>query len=103
MPKPDKILKYMGLAWELVHRGRSTQRELQVVAGGLVYMAMFRRQLLGGLNAVWRHIEELKHEPPVVRRALPREVKGEILRVCGPSSSSPDGFSVEDGTSSVGQ
>ena len=51
-----------------------------MVAGGLVYMAMFRRQLLGGLNAVWRHIEELKHEPPVVRRALPREVKGEILR-----------------------
>eukprot|EP00435_Cladocopium_sp_Y103_P061729 s678_g23.t1 len=33
--KPEKILKYMGLAWELVRIGRATVRELQVVAGGL--------------------------------------------------------------------
>eukprot|EP00435_Cladocopium_sp_Y103_P073592 s436_g44.t1 len=80
--KPDKVLKYMGLAWELVQRGRATQRELQVVAGGLVYISMFRRQLLGGLNAIWKHIEDLKSDPPVVRRSIPREVKGEVIRFC---------------------
>eukprot|EP00435_Cladocopium_sp_Y103_P032616 s2458_g8.t1 len=80
--KPDKILKYMGLAWELVQRGRATQRELQVVAGGLVYISMFRRQLLGGLNAIWKQIEELKVDPPVVRRSIPREVMGEVIRFC---------------------
>jgi hypothetical protein len=69
--KPDKILKYMGLAWELVHRGRATQRELQVIAGGLVYICMFRRPLLCGLNAIWRHIETLKGDSAVARRAVP--------------------------------
>ena len=78
--KPDKILKYMGLAWELVHRDRCTQRELQVIAGGLVYISMFRRALLGSLNAIWHHIQELSKDPPVVRRPLPREVKREIIR-----------------------
>ena len=78
--KPDKIMKYLGLAWELVSRGRATQREVQVVAGGLVYISLFRRQLLGSLNAIWRHIEDMKKDPPVVRKLLPREVKAEVLR-----------------------
>ena len=78
--KPDKILKYMGLAWELVHRGRATQRELQVIAGGLVYICMFRRPLLCGLNAIWRHIETLKGDSAVARRAVPLEVKEEVMR-----------------------
>eukprot|EP00435_Cladocopium_sp_Y103_P046961 s855_g13.t1 len=43
---------------------------------------MFRRQLLGGLNAIWRHIEDLKVDPPVVRRKVPREVMGEVIRFC---------------------
>ena len=34
--KPGKILKYVGLTWEVLQRGLATQRELQVVAGGLV-------------------------------------------------------------------
>ena len=44
--KPSKLVKYVGLAWELVSRGYASQRELQVVAGGLVYITMFRRALL---------------------------------------------------------
>ena len=78
--KPGKILKYVGLAWEILQRGRATQRELQVVSGGLVYITMFRRALLCSLNAMWKHIEELNAEPPVVRRPLPREVKMELAR-----------------------
>ena len=78
--KPDKILKYFGLAWELVQRGSATRRELQVIAGGLVYISMFRRPLLCGLNAIWAHIEDLKVGSPLRRMAVPRDVKGEILR-----------------------
>eukprot|EP00435_Cladocopium_sp_Y103_P020901 s2412_g5.t1 len=78
--RPSKVMKYLGLAWELVHRNAATQRELQVVAGGLVYITMFRRSLLCSLNATWRHIETMKGEPPVVRRALPREVSLELMR-----------------------
>ena len=81
--KPSKVLKYVGLAWELVQRNSCTQRELQVVAGGLVYISMFRRALLSSLNAVWQHVEELGKEPPVVRRPVPFEVKKELIRFIG--------------------
>ena len=77
---PDKVMKYVGLTWALVERGGATQRELQGIAGGLVCISMFRRALLSSLNAIWRHIEELSLEPPVVRRAIPREVKMELIR-----------------------
>eukprot|EP00435_Cladocopium_sp_Y103_P012901 s836_g3.t1 len=78
--KPDKILKYLGLGWELVQRGHASLRELQVVAGGFVYITMFRRPPLCSLNEVWVQIEALKHYPPVVRLPLPREVKLELVR-----------------------
>lgn len=32
---------------------QASQKELQVVCGGLVYAAMFKRPLLGALNQVW--------------------------------------------------
>eukprot|EP00438_Fugacium_kawagutii_P023208 Skav215677 [mRNA] locus=scaffold278:111881:120662:- [translate_table: standard] len=78
--KPGKILKYMGLAWEVLIRNAATLRELQVVAGGLVYIAMFRRPLLGCLNSIWNHMETLKVQPPVVRASLPQTVRKELLR-----------------------
>eukprot|EP00435_Cladocopium_sp_Y103_P074163 s689_g47.t1 len=78
--KPDKVLKYLGLGWELVKRGKASLRELQVVAGGFVYITMFRRQLLCSLNEVWAQIEALKGYPPVIRLTLPREVKLELVR-----------------------
>ena len=78
--KPSKVLKYVGLTWELLQRGSATQRELQVITGGLVYITMFRRALLSSLNAVWSHIEALNLDPPVVRRPIPKEVKMELGR-----------------------
>lgn len=78
--KPDKVLKYLGLGWELVRRGEASMKELQVVAGGFVYITMFRRALLCSLNAIWLQIESLKNFPPVVRLPLTREVKLELLR-----------------------
>ena len=61
--KPEKILKYLGVGWELVRRGEASMRELQVVAGGFVYIIMFRRALLCSLNEIWSHIEHLKSFP----------------------------------------
>eukprot|EP00435_Cladocopium_sp_Y103_P007936 s2109_g2.t1 len=81
-PKPAKVGVYVSLALELLRRGAATQRELQVVCGGFVYFSLFRRPLLSALNAVWKLIEELKGEPPVVRVTLPVAVSLELARFC---------------------
>ena len=73
-PKPQKILKYIQVVARLLEDGWSTQR---------LYVSMFRRPLLGTLNALWRHIESFKGEPPVVRKQLPKEVEWEFLRFLG--------------------
>ena len=90
--RPSKILKYLGLAWQVVQSGRATQKELQVVSGGLVYICMFRRALLSSMNAIWTHIERLKHEPPVVRLPIPLDVKGGDPPVLFSDSAGADGL-----------
>ena len=67
IPKPAKVVQYVRLTLELLRRGVCTLRELQVVCGGLVYVAMFRRPLLCGLNKVWEFMETFKQLPLVVR------------------------------------
>ena len=82
-PKPIKILKYAQLASLLVGEKRCSLKQAQVVAGGLVYMSMFRRPMLGSLNAVWKFIESFKGYPPVIQLDIPTEVKLEVARfVC---------------------
>ena len=78
-PKPSKVVLYCQLAWMLVNQERCTLKELQVVCGGLVYFALFRRPLLATLNEVWRFMEKLKVLPPVIRLPIPRVVKEELL------------------------
>ena len=80
MPKPQKLVQYCKLGLELLVRGQSTLRELQVVCGGFVYVAMFRRPLLCSLNEVFEHMKRFDNEPPVVRLPLPYQVKLEIAR-----------------------
>ena len=79
-PKPPKIALYISLALELLRRGEATQREMQVVCGGFVYFCMFRRPLLAALNGVWRFIEGFKGLPPVIRSAIPWDVRTELIR-----------------------
>jgi len=79
-PKPDKILKYTQLALMTVAAGRCSQKEMQVVAGGLVYIATFRRALMGGLNSIWSFIEEFNRYPVVIRLEIPATVCLEICR-----------------------
>eukprot|EP00438_Fugacium_kawagutii_P033880 Skav219422 [mRNA] locus=scaffold571:219333:222977:- [translate_table: standard] len=81
--KPSKILKYVALTLQLVAAGKASQRELQVVSGGLVYIAMFRRPLLAGLNAVWRAIVGMDRLPARARSVLPPPVIKELVRFLG--------------------
>ena len=83
VPKPDKVLKYVQLGCELLAAGRGTVKQAQVVGGGFVYLAMFRRPLLGGLNAFWRYITSFSGLPPFIQKELPPEVSGEISRFIG--------------------
>eukprot|EP00435_Cladocopium_sp_Y103_P043465 s1760_g12.t1 len=78
--KPSKVAKYIMLALELLGRGKASQRELQVVGGGFVYVAMFRRPLLSSLNQIWRSIVESNNHSPLQRFWLKREVMVELVR-----------------------
>lgn len=79
-PKGEKVLKYVRLACELLMRGRASQKELQVVGGGFVYIAMFRRPMLAGLNALRRRIVELEGVSHRKREALGEAVELELVR-----------------------
>ena len=78
-PKGAKVVKYVRLACELLIRGCATQKELQIVGGGFVYLAMFRRPLLAGLNALWTRIIDLG-EMPKRREQLGEVVELELVR-----------------------
>ena len=82
-PKVEKVLKYMYLTRLLLQQEVCTQKQAQIVGGGLVYMAMFRRPLLGGLNHLWQFILSFEGFPPVVKFPLPPEVKEELARFLG--------------------
>lgn len=81
--KPAKIAKYIKLALEILERGFASQRELQVVGGGLVYVAMFKRPLLSSLNQIWRMIVEADDVSPFKRMKVRREVMVELVRFIG--------------------
>lgn len=74
--KPTKVAKYIKLVLEIIGRGRASQRELQVVGGGFVYIAMFRRPSLSSLNQIWRTIVEGERYSPHAKVPLRR---GEVL------------------------
>lgn len=79
-PKPQKVIKYVQLALLLLSSPTCSQKQLQVVAGGLVYVATFRRPLMGCLNSIWTFIEEFNNHPAVIRLGIPLVVKLEIAR-----------------------
>lgn len=78
-PRESKLLKYLAATLSLLDMRVVTQRQVQVVCGGLVYVSMFRRQLLGSLNAVWAFIQQF--EVTGARcLSLPDNVKLELVR-----------------------
>ena len=80
-PRESKLSKYFGLALSLVELKTATQKQWQIVCGGLVYFTMFRRPLLGSLNQVWGHIESFNQGHRV--QAVPAECRLEVLRLLG--------------------
>lgn len=82
-PKPEKILKYAQLGLMLVDSTQCTQKQVQVVGGGMVYCAMFRRPLLGCLNEIWKFISAFEGYPPFIKLDIPSMVKMEIARFVG--------------------
>ena len=80
MAKPSKIVKYIGLVLELIQRCKASQKELQIVGGGLVYASMFRRPSLCGLNHIWRAIVSLDKKAKGLVIDLKREVVLELAR-----------------------
>ena len=78
--KPSKVVKYMELTLEVLSRGKASQREMQVVGGGLVYAAMFKRPLLSSLNQIWRFIVACEGLSSYKRFWLPRELMAELFR-----------------------
>ena len=83
LPKVDKILRCAYLAKLLLEEGKSSQKQMQVVGGGFVYAAMFRRPLLGSLNHIWQFIVSCTGYPAGVKFKLPYEVKAELARFIG--------------------
>lgn len=78
MPKVAKVWQYAFLAAELLSRGRASLKELQVVCGGFVYMAMFRRPLLCSLNEVWVFMQHYGKGDGF--KSLPPKVQAELAR-----------------------
>ena len=81
-PRESKLAKYFGMAVDLCGRAFATQKQWQVVCGGLVYIAMFRRAMQGGLNQVWKHIESYEQTGRRFQRTPPECIM-EVLRLLG--------------------
>ena len=81
-PKGNKLVKYTVMALFFCQLTHCSQRQVQVICGGLVYFTMFRRQILGSLNKCWEFIESFNHSGRH-KLAIPVLVRLEILRcVC---------------------
>ena len=81
-PKKDKLSRYVGAVLGLLKKGKSTQKQMQVVSGGLVYFAMLRRPLMSVLNYVWRFIHSFDLCSHHVL-TLPSGVMSELLMFLG--------------------
>eukprot|EP00438_Fugacium_kawagutii_P028950 Skav223615 [mRNA] locus=scaffold1522:89108:92881:- [translate_table: standard] len=82
-PKPEKVLKYAMLTKMLLQQRTCTQKQMQIVGGGLVYLAMFRRPMLCALNHIWQFVTSFEGFPPVIRLEIPLAVKRELVRFLG--------------------
>jgi hypothetical protein len=78
-PKGSKLIKYTVMAILFCQLSHCSQRQAQVICGGLIYFSTFRRQLLGSLNACWAFIESF-NQAGRHRLPIPQFVKLEILR-----------------------
>ena len=75
--KVDKVSKYLRSLIEVLRAGRASQKQLQMLAGGLVYIFSFRRPLMASLNEVWSFIVSFGNDKK--SKPLPNRVIAEFL------------------------
>ena len=75
--KPTKAAKYLVSLLEVVRQGRANRKQVQMLAGGLVYLFSFRRPLMSCLNSVWEFI--VKFDNDRITKPLPRQVTEEFV------------------------
>eukprot|EP00438_Fugacium_kawagutii_P010156 Skav235744 [mRNA] locus=scaffold1612:147414:153104:- [translate_table: standard] len=81
-PREAKLCRYLSLALQLLDQASANQKQWQVTCGGLVYVSMFRRPLLGTLNKVWQHIEEFTSSGKF-KLNIPDDCRLEVVRFLG--------------------
>lgn len=120
-PREQKLSRYMALGFSLAGMRFASQKQWQVVCGGLVYFTSFRRPLLGCLNQVWTHIEsynalgrDVLETPEVSRQELLRflglvplarmDFRQDVhpMVSCSDASSSGGGICASKGVSQLG-
>lgn len=75
--KGDKIAKYLASLNHVLHSKRVTRKQMQMLAGGLVYIFSFRRPLMSTLNEIWSFIVSFKDDKQWL--PLPMRVQEELV------------------------
>lgn len=75
--KPSKTSKYLWALLDLLQKREVSQKQMQMLTGGLVYMFGFRRPLMSILNHVWEFIVRFENDRVV--KPIPWRVKEELL------------------------
>ena len=75
--KGAKVAKYLAAVAYLLQKGKASQKEMQMVSGGLVYLFSFRRPLMSLLNEVWYFIAGFKDPNQI--KSIPNLVKEELF------------------------
>lgn len=75
--KVGKVSKYLWALLDLLTRKEVSQKQMQMLTGGLVYLFGFQRPLMSILNHVWEFIVGFENDKVV--KPMPRKVMEELL------------------------
>eukprot|EP00438_Fugacium_kawagutii_P010947 Skav235355 [mRNA] locus=scaffold665:213254:217513:- [translate_table: standard] len=76
-PKSDKVAKYLASLNFVMSRRKVSQKQMQMLVGGLVYLFSFRRPLMAILGQVWQFIVSFDNDKAYL--PIPREVREELF------------------------
>ena len=75
--KVGKVSKYLWALLDLLTKKEVSQKQMQMLTGGLVYLFGFQRPLMSILNHVWEFIVSFENNKVV--KPMPRKVMEELL------------------------
>ena len=76
-PKGDKVARYLASLNFVLHQRQVSRKQMQMLAGGLIYMFSFRRPLMSILNEVWSFIVSFSDDKQF--KPLPSKVIEELI------------------------